>query len=80
MQRLRVSFYLPGRVTIPVQEGEEQTATDLMDLLAGGSPPAWLEGKIREALEDTSMEHLEIEHYEILGTAPEPDEELDFDN
>jgi hypothetical protein len=80
MRRLRLSLYIPARITVLVQEGEEQTAQDLVDALSVGLPPAWLESEIRKVLEEVPMERIEVDEFEILGHDPEPDEELDFDD
>jgi len=76
MQRCKIRFFLPGRVEIQVQAGEEETVDDLLKSLTDGKAPTWLEELI---LGSVRIEDIEIEEARILGDHPDLEEPLDFD-
>jgi hypothetical protein len=76
MQRCRIRFSLSGEVKFNVQVGEEATADELIQSLADGCPPAWLEHLVMESL---AISEIELDDVSITGDEPMLGEELDFD-
>ena len=79
MQRCHIQFSVSGEINFIVQEGEEDSAEDIVERLEDGDIPVWLETLILESLMDEPLERLSIDHYRIKGRAPDPEEELNFD-
>lgn len=75
MQRCKISYFVPGKAEFHLQEGEEETAEELVEQLAAGRAPTWLETLVKEGLR---IDKIEIEEVETLGRAPREGEELDF--
>jgi hypothetical protein len=75
MYKCRVYFQLPGKIEFQLQSGEEETAEELVESLASGRAPTWLETLVMDSL---SLENIEIESIKIRGHEPELGEELDL--
>ena len=76
MQRCRVELNIKSILEFRVRQGEEDTAEDLLNMIADGYAPEWIETLIKRGLE---FDQVEIEDYSLLGDEPLPDEELNFD-
>jgi hypothetical protein len=61
-------------VKFRLDDGEEEFAESLMEMLERGDPPPWLHTLVVESM----LKNLQIEGWEIIGLEPAPDEELDF--
>lgn len=76
MQRCRVELNVKSVIEFRVRAGEEETAEELLERIADGYAPAWIETLIRRGLQ---CDQVEIENFSVLGEEPLPDEELNFD-
>lgn len=74
MKRCIVDISCAGSFKFKVDDGEEEFAEGLMEMLERGDPPPWLLTLVTETL----LRNLQIEGWEIIGMEPAPDEELDF--
>lgn len=75
MKRCAIDISSSGTVKFKVQEGEEDHAESILDMLEAGDPPTWLQNLLIEEL----MRNLVVEGWEIISLEPEPDEDLNFE-
>jgi len=76
MQRCKVVLSIPCKIEFLVRDGEEETAEELIERLQEGDLPIWMEELILRSLK---LDELEVIDTKILGQAPGPEEELNFD-
>lgn len=76
MRRCKVSYFIPGTITLEVQPGEEDTAEDLITDLQEGRAPTWLKTQVVAGLH---IKEIEIEKVSMSGGEPDAEEELNFD-
>ncbi len=76
MQRCRLELNVRSVINFKLREGEEDTAEELIERIADGYSPIWIEELIKRGLR---CDIIEVEDFKITGNEPSPDEELNFD-